>query len=86
MLNDPDVRNVSDVTTGDFLYFELFDNDVWRVIHIARTALVVLARGAPLSEIESLERNIELIKAVAFGVRDVGNGFTLLNSTHFKGG
>lgn len=84
MLNDPDIRNVSLRTTGDFLAFELFDAGEWRAIRVTLTALAVLGVVEQLSPIDSFERNIEKIKAIAFGVRDVGNGFVILDSDNFE--
>jgi hypothetical protein len=83
MLNDPDLRNVTDHTSGDFLSFELFDAGTWRAFRISRTALAKLSAGADLSDIESFERNVDRIKGVAFNAHKVGNGYVILNSDHF---
>jgi hypothetical protein len=84
MLNDPDIRNVSLRTTGDFLAFELFDAGEWRAVRVSLTALAVLGAVERLSATVAFERHIERIKAVAFGVRDVGNGFVLLDVENFE--
>ena len=84
MLNDPDLRNVTDDTTGDFVAFELFDVDQWRAFRISRTALTKLSAGENLSDIESFERNIERIKGAAFNAHKVGNGYVILKSDNFE--
>ena len=48
MLNDPDLRNVNETTTGDFVAFELFDAGTWRAFRISRSALDVLGAGKNL--------------------------------------
>ncbi|MEO5934343.1 MAG: hypothetical protein ABIQ08_12440 [Duganella sp.] len=84
MLNDPDVRNVEEITTGDFVSFQLFDADLWRQFRISRTALTVLAGSDGTTPLESFEKNIDRIKGVAFAEHKVGNGYTVLTSDHFE--
>ncbi|MEV4782098.1 hypothetical protein [Burkholderia sp. LMU1-1-1.1] len=83
MLNDPDIRNVEEITTGDFVSFELFDADLWRQFRISRTALTVLAGSDGTTPLASLEKNIERIKGVAFTAHKVEDGYTVLTSDHF---
>lgn len=83
MLNDPDVRNVEEITIGDFVSFKLFDADLWRQFRISRTALAVLA-GSDGTPLESFEGNIDRIKGVAFAEHKVSNGYTVLTSEHFE--
>ena len=83
MLNDPDLRNVNETTTGDFVAFELFDAGTWRAFRISRTALDVLSAGKNLPPMDSFEQNLERIKGVAFNARKVGNGYTVLDSESF---
>ncbi|MYN29210.1 hypothetical protein [Duganella levis] len=84
MFTDPDLRNVSDLTTGDFIAFELFDADVWRAFRISRTALDVLSNGRDLPPLQSFEQNFDRIKGVAFNAHKVGNGYVVLDSDSFK--
>jgi hypothetical protein len=84
MLNDPDLRNVTDHTTGDFVAFELFDAGTWRAFRISQTALQVLSGADGLTPMESFERNVDRIKGVAFNAPKVGNGYVALNSDNFE--
>jgi hypothetical protein len=84
MLTDPDLRNVTDHTDGDFLAFELFDAGLWRAFRISRSALAVLSGVEKLAPMESFEKNIDRIKGVAFSTHKVGNGYFSLNSDHFE--
>lgn len=84
MIDDPDVRDVSDETAGEFIGFELFDGSKWTQFGISHSALHILGGPSATSDIDTFERNVTRIKGVAFGIGNVGNGRTMLNSDHFK--
>ncbi|WP_377705291.1 hypothetical protein [Pseudoduganella sp. UC29_71] len=84
MLNDPDLRNVNESATGDFIAFELFDADTWRAFHISRTALDILGAGQNLPPMDAFENNLDRIKGVAFNAHKAGNGLTVLSSDNFE--
>lgn len=84
MLNDPDLRNVTDVTTGDYVSFELFDAGTWRAFRISGSALRTLSAAEVLPPMGAFERHIERIKGVAFAADKVENGYTTLTSENFK--
>lgn len=84
MLNDPDLRNITENTDGDFLAFELFDNDKWRDFRISLTALAVLCTEHDLTPLDSFEENVKHIKGVAFVTQAPPVGPTILNSDHFS--
>ena len=83
MLNDPDLRNVNEIATGDFVAFELFDAGTWRTFRISRAALDLLGAGRNLPPKDSFEQNLERIKGVAFNAHKVGNGYTVLDTESF---
>lgn len=84
MLNDPDVRNVEEVTNGDFLAFELFDGKEWAEVHIALPVLAEFGAAEQLSAVEAFERNLEKIKGAAFSARNVGHGRISLSADSFR--
>lgn len=79
------IRDRNEVTTGDFVAFELYDGANWRPAQISRTALTVLAprSGGPLSTV--FDENAEAIAAA--GKRQIAknpqNGKVVLGSNDF---
>lgn len=56
-----EVRSVNDVTTGDFLSFEMFVGNRWREIRVSGTALAVLSGDGGGSRLEQFERGLDKI-------------------------
>lgn len=59
-----EIRNIQELTTGDFIDFEVLHDGQWKRAQVARTAIHMLRKGAQ-SDRQAFDANIKRIATAA---------------------